>query len=352
MENALDTLSPSLEQTRPRPAAAGRLTRRRKAAIIVRLMLNEGIDLPLDDLPPPLQATIADEIAAMRYVDGETLRRVVMEFVEELEHFGLAFPGGLEGAMALLGRHLSPEAAAALRAELGREGGPDPWAILAGQDAGKLAELLLAESPEVAAVALSKLPSPISAAALGKMPGPDARRIAFAISRTAGVPPAAVARIGAALAERIHEAPVSAFEAEPAKRMGEILDVAPAATREEVLEGLAEEDQELAAKVRRAVFTFADIPERLEERDVPALTRAVDQDTLITAMAAADDKARPAIEFILANLSQRMAGQLRDELAEREAPAAEAIELAMARVVAALRRMESAGEIRLKSGPA
>lgn len=346
----MDTLSPTLEQ--PRPPATGCLTRRRKAAIIVRLMLNEGIELPLDGLPPSLQAAIADEIAAMRYVDAETLRQVVTEFVDELEHFGLAFPGGLDGAMTLLSRHLSPEAVAALRAQIGGNGGPDPWATLAAQEPGKLAELLLEESSEVAAVALSKLPSPVAAAVLGKMPGPEARRIAFAISRTAGVPPAAVTRIGTALAERITEAPIPAFDTEPAKRMGEILDVAPAATRDEVLEGLAQEDEALAARVRRAVFTFADIPDRLEERDVPALTRAVDQDTLITAMAGPDERTRPAVDFILSNLSQRMAGQLRDELEERESPAAEECEIAMARVVAALRRMDAAGEIRLRSGPA
>ncbi|MBL3570442.1 flagellar motor switch protein FliG [Rhodovulum sp. BSW8] len=330
------------------PIASPGLTSRQKAAIIVRLVLNEGIDLPLHSLPATVQTDLADEIANMRYIDGNTLQVVIEEFLIELEQFGLAFPGGIDEAMRLLSDHLSPEAAAAIRARFGAERGGDPWATLAGLDPTRLTEILLAESPEVAAVALSKLPSQIAAATLGKMPGSDARRIAFAISRTAEVPPAAVVRIGRALADRINSAPEPAFDLAPETRMGAILDVAPAATREDVLEGLRETDAELAEKVRQAVFTFADIPDRLDERDVPALTRAIEQAKLITAMAGADGKTGPAVEFILNNMSQRMANTLRDEINERGTPAADEAEAAMADVIAAIRGMEAAGEIKLR----
>ncbi|WP_343030589.1 FliG C-terminal domain-containing protein [Rhodovulum strictum] len=329
-------------------SAAG-LTRRRKAAIIVRLLLNEGITLPLGDLPAELQTCLADEIAGLRYIDSPTLESVVEEFVAELELAGLAFPGGMDGAIALLGEHLSPDAAAALQAQLDRSRPTDPWALLSDQEPKKLADLLSAESPEVAAIALAKLPSNVSAAALGQMPGPEARRVALAISRTSAVPPAAIARIGAALARRLREAPVLAFEQPTEKRMGAILDAAPAATRDDVLQGLAETDADLAERVRRAILTFADIPERLAPLDLQALTRTVDQPVLITAMAGADEKNTPTVEFILSNMSQRMAAQLREEIAERSTPTTEETEAAMSTITAALRGLEAAGEIRLKA---
>ncbi|WP_243645059.1 FliG C-terminal domain-containing protein [Rhodovulum euryhalinum] len=329
-------------------SAAG-LTRRRKAAIIVRLLLSEGISLPLNQLPASLQTTLADEIAALRYIDAPTLEAVVSEFVAELEQAGLAFPGGIDGAIELLGEHLSPEAAAALQAQHAGDHPTDPWSVLSEQEPKKLAELLLGESPEVAAIVLAKLPSQISAAALGQMPGAEARRIAFAISRTSTVPPAAIARIGDALAHRVLDAPVRAFETPAEKRMGAILDAAPAATRDDVLQGLAETDADLADRVRRAVFTFADIPDRLAPLDVQALTRTVDQPTLITAMAGADEKTQVTVDFILSNMSQRMAAQLRDEISERGTPAAEEAEAAMSEITAALRGLEAAGEIRLKA---
>lgn len=331
--------------------SAGSLTRRRKAAIIVRLLLSEGITLPLSDLPTSLQTSLANEIAALRYVDAPTLEAVVSEFIAELEQAGLAFPGGLDGAIQLLGEHLSPEAAAALQALHASEHPPDPWILLAEQEPAKLADLLLDESPEVAAIVLAKLPSQVAAAALGQMPGPQARRIAFSISRTSAVPPAAIARIGKALARRILDAPVPAFEIPPEKRMGAILDAAPAATRDDVLQGLAETDADLAERVRRAVFTFADIPQRLMPLDVQALIRTVEQGVLVTAMAgaSADEKNVATVEFILSNMSQRMAGQLRDEIAERGTPPPEETEAAMSEITAALRGLEAAGEIKLKA---
>jgi len=326
------------------------ITRRRKAAIIVRLLLNEGVDLPLGTWPEGVQAGLAEEIAAMRYVDNDTMHSVIAEFIEELERFGLTFPGGIDGALQLLGAHLSPDAAAALKSQHGRDSGTDAWAFLAQQDPARLASMLMAESPEIAAVAMSKLPSQTAAAVLGQMPGAQARRVAIAISRTAGVPPSAVVRIGTALADRIADTPKRAFESEPEKRMGQILDAAPAATRDDVLEGLEETDAELAARVRLSVFTFADIPKRLEERDVPALTRAVEQSVLVTAFAGATEKVQPTVDYILANISQRMAGQIRDELSESTKPSSEETEKAQSAIIAALRGMDGAGEIRLRMG--
>ncbi|MGB8622469.1 MAG: flagellar motor switch protein FliG, partial [Paracoccaceae bacterium] len=107
-------------------APAAPMSRRRKAAIIVRLLLSEGASLPLGNLPEPMQKTLTAEIGAMRYVDGDTLREVVDEFVSELDRVGLTFPGGLEGALSLLDGHISADAAATLRVAA-TGGRPDPW---------------------------------------------------------------------------------------------------------------------------------------------------------------------------------------------------------------------------------
>ncbi|TCP61895.1 flagellar motor switch protein FliG [Rhodovulum bhavnagarense] len=331
---------------------AYRLTRRRKAAIIVRLLLGDGIALPIDRLPPALQAALTDDIATMHHVDGATLREVVQEFLAELDQVGLTFPGGLDGAMDLIGKHLSPEAAARIDARRKTGAHPDPWSDLARAEAPELAGLLSGESPEIAAVALSRLPRERAAAVLGAMPARQARQIALAVSRTGNVAPAAVDRIGAALLARQAAAPLRAFDTPAETRMGSILDIAPASTRDSVLESLAETDAELARKVRRAVFTFSDIPMRLSPRDVAALIRSVDQDALVAAIAGAGETDAQTVEFILANMSQRLADQLRDAVCERvSSPPAEEVEAAQARITAALRQLEADGEITLIAPP-
>ncbi len=115
-----------------------------------------------------------------------------------------------------------------------------------------------------------------------------------------------------------------------------------------MLEGLASEDQGFADQVRRAIFTFANIPDRIDPRDVAKIVRGVDAAQLITALAAATAEAEAAAaEFILGNMSQRMATQLREEIEGLGNVKAKDGEAAMTAVVAVIRELEAAGDILL-----
>jgi flagellar motor switch protein FliG len=322
------------------------LSRREKAAVIVRLLLAEGAPLPLASLPEEVQAALTEQMSAMRLVDRETLAATVREFLTELDHVGLSFPGGLDGALGILDGHLSAAAAARLRRSLRSSTGADPWAEVARSEADALVPVLETESVEIGAVILSKLPVARAADLLGRLPGERARRIAHAMALTAQIDPDTVRRIGLAVLAQIEARPPRAFASGAVERVGAILNVSPAATRDQVLEGLAQDDAGFADQVRRAIFTFVHIPARLAPRDVPRVVRAVDQPALVTALAAA--AAGPeaaAAAFILDNMSQRLSAALREEMAERGAVPAAAGEAAMAAVVTAIRTLEAAGEL-------
>lgn len=325
------------------------LSAREKAAVIVRLLLAEGAPLPLSALPEHLQAALAEQMGQMRLVDRATLSAVVGEFLDQLEAVGLAFPGGIEGALGLMDGHISASAANRLRRLAGASAKADPWDRVANQPADRLLPLLDAESVEVAAVTLSKLPVPRAADLLAQMPGERARRVAYAVSMTGNVDPETVRRIGLSLAAQLESQPPRAFETPPVERVGAILNVSPAQTREAVLEGLAAQDQGFADKVRRAIFTFAHLPARLGPRDVPKVLRLVDMPRLVTAMAGAQGTpaTAEAAEFLLANMSQRMAQSLREEMAARGKVRDKDAEEAMAAVILAVRQLEAAGELAL-----
>lgn len=350
MAQALARIKPvQIAVPRPRPGTVTHLTRRQKAAVIVRLMLAEGSPLPLSALPDAMQADLAQQIGQMRLVDRQTLQEVVAEFLGELEQVGLSFPGGLDGALDMMDGHISGATASRLRRMAGFRPDADPWDRITAQPVESLTPVLEAESTEVAAILLSKLPVPKAAALLGKLPGERARRVAFAMSRTANVDPGTVRRIGLALLGQLDAVPAKAFDSGPVERVGAILNVAPETTREEVLQGLDATDAGFAEQVRKAIFTFVHLPARLAPRDVPKLTRAVDQPTLVTALAGASgqpDRAAAA-EFVLANLSQRMAQTLREEIAERGKVREREAELAMNSVIDAIRALERDGEVTL-----
>lgn len=348
-------MAPSeLARITPQPArgsATARLSRAQKAAIIVRFLLNEGADVPLTDLPEALQAQLTTQMGSMRYVDRDTLREVVEEFTAELDGLGLTFPRGVAGALSALDGRISPQTAHRLRKEAGVRQFGDPWEQVRAADADALLDILQGESIEVAAVLLSKLDVTRAAELLGRLPGPLARRITYAVQQTAKATPEAVDRIGLSLAAQLHQLPKGAFDKGPVERVGAILNYSQQATRDDVLTGLDETDQDFAKLVRRAIFTFANIPERINPLDAAAITRELGREDLATAMAAAlqaeDERMQAGANFILDNMSKRMADALRDEIAEQGTISPKDGEAAMNEVVNVIRRLEADGEIKL-----
>ncbi len=335
-------------------SAAARLSRRQKAAIIVRFLLSEGADVPLTDLPEPLQETLTTQMGSMRYVDRVTLAEVIAEFAAELEAMGLTFPRGVAGALSALDGKISPQTAARLRKEAGVRQFGDPWVQVCNAENKILLQFLQSESTEVAAILLSKLDVARAAELLGRLPGDVARRITYAMSQTGAATPEAVDRIGLSLAAQLQEVPPAAFKEGPVERVGAILNYSPAATRDDVLNGLEETDEDFARLVRKAIFTFANIPQRLDPTDVPKVIRDIDREELAVALSAAlagDGALAAAGEFILANMSKRMSEALREEIEELGSVNPKDGEAAMTRVVNAIRTLEAQGDIKLLPPP-
>lgn len=325
-----------------------RMTRKQKAAIIVRLILNEEAEVPLADLPEEMQIALTRQMGAMRHVDRTTLASVIAEFAEELDAMGLIFPEGIAGALNDLDGKISPHTAARLRKEAGVKHSGDPWTRIKGMSTDLLLPIVETESTEVAAVMLAKLSVATAAELLGRLPGEKARRITYAISLTGAVTPDAVDRIGLSLASQLDAQPELAFDEDPVERVGAILNFSPAVTRDDVLDGLDETDKMFADKVRKAIFTFANIPARIAPRDIPKVIREVDQALLVTALAAASETALvKSSDFILENMSGRMADSLREEMGEAGKIKAKDGEEAMTAVINAIREMEARGDLLL-----
>ena len=200
------------------------LTKRQKAAIVMRLLRAEGVELSLATLPDDLQLTLGEAMRALRYIDHTTLQSVIAEFVAELEAIGLSFPRDDDGVLGVLEGALSDTAAARLRARAGLGMAKDPWDRIAQFDVARLLPILEEESIEVGAIMLSKLKVSKSAEILGMLPGERARRITYAVSQTGAIAPTIVATIGAALVGQLDAQAPSAFETGPVERVGAILN--------------------------------------------------------------------------------------------------------------------------------
>lgn len=323
------------------------LTRPQKAAVIVRLLIAEGAELPLGSLDDATQSALTQQMAGLRLIDRATLQATIAEFAEELEAVGLSLPGNMARALDVLDGHINNATAARLRREAGVAAKGNPWERLSGLDVERLRPVIEAESDEVGAILLSKLDVSKAAALLGEIPPERARKMSYAISRTGRVAPEIVERVGLTLASQLDAEPATAFETEPVARVGAILNSSRTAVRDDVLDGLDAEDEGFAAEVRRAIFTFASIPQRLAPRDVPKIVKTLEQSELVTALAFASSEpsTAPVPEFVLENLGKRMAEQIRTEIGEMGDVKAEIGEEAMMKITTAIREKADSGEL-------
>ncbi|MCF2872200.1 flagellar motor switch protein FliG [Octadecabacter sp. G9-8] len=319
-----------------------------KAAMVVQLLLRDGGDLPLSQLPEAAQARLTRELGALNIIDRETLKSVAEEFARELSDVALTAPGSFEAALKSLDGRISAGTVARLREEAAAKSGSDPWSLVLELSPEDMIVITQSESPEVCAILLSKLPTSKAATLLGLMPGENARRVAYAMSKTTNVRPDAIARIGTGLAQNYCGAALPAFTDTAESRIGAILNSSPASTRDQVLEGLLSQDRTFGEGVRKAIFTFADIPARVAVPDVPKVLRDIDPADLVRALASATEGGSDlatAAAFILDNMSTRMADNLREEMGEAGKIKQSDGEAAQTAVVSAIRAAADAGTI-------
>ncbi|RCW86684.1 flagellar motor switch protein FliG [Paracoccus lutimaris] len=321
------------------------LNARQKAAIIVRLVLAEGEDIDLAQLPPGLQTDLAQEMALMGMVDRNTRNAVVAEFCEKLEAVGLSFPGDIDSTLDLLDGHLSPDTTDRLRRMAALNGAGDPWDRISNMAPTLLTSLARTEAVEIAAVMFSKLPVPRAAEVFGLLEPELARQIAYAMSLTGGIDSEALQRIGKALIQAADAVPQPPLAGKAGEKVGAILNSSASSMRDSVLEGLDQDDADFAGEVRKTIFTWAHIPTRIDPRDIARVTREVDNAVLIKALAGARGKDQPTVDFLLGGISSRLAETMREEMEALGKVSVKDAEEAMDQVVAAIRRMEAAGDL-------
>jgi len=312
------------------------------------MLFRDGSGIPLTRMPEKLQAALAHELGAIRLVDKPTVAAVATEFLKELDSIGLVAPGSTLQALDELGDKISPALAERLRAEIIASQNGDPWPMVTSLSEDDLVALMEAESTHIGAIVLSKLPVAKAADILGKLPGDRARRISFGMSQTSQVSPDTVLKIGKSLMRDHCHKSVIAFSRSPDARLGAILNTSPAMTRDDVLAALNGDDPKFADDVRKNIFTFSDITTRIKGTDVPACIRNVDADQLNVAIGAAlsgSDPEAEAAEYILSNMSQRMAGSIREAVEELGQIKRKTGELAMNEVTTAIRALADDGTI-------
>jgi len=324
------------------------ISKQQKAAILLSVLIKANVAPNLDDVSTSSLKDVVEIMANFGDVDRITVDMVVLEFLTELGEFGLSMRDDLEGTLTALKGHVSDKVLDAIRKAFVRSPDVDVWTRIASADAPDIRTCLEGEHIQIAALTLSKIPSTLAAEVLGELDPPHARAVMLAIINAGDITDEVIEIIGNTINDSLfNDTDMDSTDKTSVERAGDIMNYSQSETRSRLLDDFDENDPETAEKIRKVMFIFTDIPDRILPRDVSAVTRAVPPETLLRALKGAQTDAPQAAEFILSSLSSRAAQQLREELEEMEPIKKKDMDIAMNEMIASIRTLESAGTITL-----
>ncbi len=332
----------------PPETAPDALTKQQKAAILLSVLIRANAAPNLDNIATAALKQTVDTMATFGDVPQATVDAVILEFLTELGAFGVSLRGELEDTLNALKGHVSDKVLENIRKAYIRSPAVDVWTRIASAEPAELRACIEAEHLQIAATVLSKIPSPLAAEILGAMEPERARETMLAIVNAGEIAPEIIEVIGQSISETLFAGDGdSIFDKTPVERAGDIMNFTQSEIRDRMLDEFGKSDPDTAEKIRKAMFTFPDIPERVQPRDVSAILRAVPQESLLKALKGAEKEAPQAADFLLSNLPKRAAEQIRDDLSELETVKPKDADAAMNEVIAAIRELEKSGEITL-----
>lgn len=328
------------------PALTAGLTAPEKAAIVIAALGPEEAAKFLETIGERHIRKFARAISQMRKVPAETVNAVAAEFLGTL--FGESeLRGGHGEARKFLGRVLDEDSVARIMDNL--EGsGRSLWEKLGDTTDAALAAFLQTEHPQLASVVLAKLRSDKSARVLERLDPVFAREIVLRMTRVATVDPDAMEHVRLVM-ERDFVSVIQRQQAsrKPADLIAGVMNHISANVRDGFLDHLTAENGRLAGEVQRLMFTFRDIPSRVEARDISIVLRGVEEEVLNTALKIAMAEDDPTAEYILSNISKRLSERLVEDIETMPPVRPKDGEAAQAEVVAAIQRMSKSGELKL-----
>jgi len=325
--------------------AAVELDGPQKAAIALLSLDEEVATQVLGKMSEADVRRLVEAVEALDDVGGEVIA-VVLEALER----GISSPLAMvkSGGTKYV-RKLAESAFGADRAQklFGAVVAPtDHLQLLRTARVNAIAQLLTEEHPQIAAVVLTQLESSVAAKVLALMPPDAAADLTARISELEEVPEHAVAEASESLVRALELA--GGLATSDARCTFDGLAFSAAIVNElsseagdDLLGKIAERDEGAASRIREAMFTFEDL-QRIASKELGNLMRAVQSETLVTALQTATTDLR---EHLLASLSQRASATLRDDLSAASPKRLSEVEAAQREVVEAAMKLASEGKL-------
>jgi flagellar motor switch protein FliG len=327
-------------------AASGLKGRKRVAALLVSLGPDKAGEI-LKHLSEPEVQMLTAEMASLQRIPAETATAVMDELVLTVSADEQAAAGGSDFARAALEASLGKARADEIMEALAARDGARPFSFLRKTPPDQICAFLQEESPQTIALVVASLHSTLGARVLGSLPVEIQTDVALRIATMTDANPEVIRELEDGLRAKLANVlNTDLTDTGGVESLASILNHAGRSAEKNVLQAIERTHPDLADEIRQRLFTFDDVA-TLPDRDVQLVLREVDQKDLALALRGVGDDVR---DKMMANLSSRAAELVRDDIETMGPQPRAAVEEAQSNIVAAVRRLEDAGQIVLARG--
>ena len=317
--------------TRPPVSSAQR------AAVIIALLGENAARPIVEKLDDAALAKVAAALENISLLTRDELVEIVMDFIGHLRKTNGALRGGRTRAKEVLSGVVEPNRLSMLFKE-DRPGLPDEsgagsedltvWERVERREPQQIAAYLSRLSPNLIALILQKLDVSVQSEVLGYMDGeklgPMIGHMVETRKPDPGVEQVLARMIEMEFLNAVQE--TAEEEGENLATIGELLSLISAEKRDSLVSFLRAKHEDKLAGIEKSIFTIEGLPDLLPKNAVPVVFREVDQAFLLKLLGSLQGANGPVADYLLGNISSRMADQYRDDLGSAKPLSAEAAE--------------------------
>lgn len=223
----------------------------------------------------------------------------------------------------------------------------DIWDRLSNADVKDLASFLDTQRVEVGCIILSELSTEMAADVLTEM---DETKSVQSISRLAQkmeISHKVRSHIAQLVSEEFLEKQAGSDGDGATGFVAELLSVLPKKKRDIVLDGIEASNPEQAERIKNGMLVLDDLPARLPPTAITIVFKELPRDTLLAALKTGMEQSNASVEFLLSNISQRMAEQYREEIGELPELSEKAGDKAVSTMMGLISKLDREGRIKL-----
>lgn len=288
---------------------------------------------------------ITQAMSRLGMISGEAVEALFRDFIQRLGGAG-GLVGSYDAAERLLGQFLDQNKVTAIMEDIRGPAGRTVWDKLGNVDEGVLASYLKNEYPQTIAVVLSKIRSEHAARVLASLPEEAAIETVMRMLRMEMVQKDILNDVERTLRAEFMSNLARTHRRDNHEIMAEIFNLLDRSTESRFLELLEERNKESADRIRALMFTFEDLA-KLDGPGIQTLLRNVDNSKVGLALKGASEKLR---ELFFANMSERAAKILRDDMESMGPVRLRDVEEAQVLLVTTAKDLAAAGELFIADG--